>query len=160
MFKTFSDYNERLTRYQIEHIAGERGSGTKYTCPPCSVLQTHGVCKNRDETCRRIYHPLAYYKRKQKTYSGEIYVRRLYVYQTAIGMDSFNGVSIIGNSNFNSEVGVILPTYGEADNIAKLIDDIENLKLNAYTCHRRFKPDGTAEIVQEKQRNTPMCCCI
>ncbi len=67
MFKTFSDYNERLTRYQIEHIAGERGSGTKYTCPQCSVLQTHGVCKNRDNLCHWIYHPLQYYKRKQKT---------------------------------------------------------------------------------------------
>ena len=67
MYKTFSDYNERLTRYQIEHIAGERGSGTKYTCPQCSVLQTHSVCKNRDELCRWIYHPLQYYKRKQKT---------------------------------------------------------------------------------------------
>jgi DNA primase large subunit len=67
MFKTFSDYNERLTRYQIEHIAGERGSGTKYTCPQCSVLQTHGVCKNRDDLCHQIYHPLKYYKRKQKT---------------------------------------------------------------------------------------------
>ncbi len=66
MYKTFSDYNERLTRYQIEHIAGERGSATKYTPPQCSVLQTHGVCKNRDELCRRIYHPLGYYKRKQK----------------------------------------------------------------------------------------------
>ena len=67
MFKTFSDYNERLTRYQIEHIAGERGSGTKYTCPQCSVLQTHSVCKNRDELCRRIYHPLGYYKKKQRS---------------------------------------------------------------------------------------------
>ncbi len=66
LFKSFSDYNERLTRYQIEHIAGERGSGTRYTPPQCSVLQTHGVCKNRDDLCRRIYHPLAYYKRKQK----------------------------------------------------------------------------------------------
>jgi DNA primase large subunit len=66
LFKTFSDYNERLTRYQIEHIAGERGSGTRYTPPQCSVLQTHGVCKNSDDLCRRIYHPLAYYKRKQK----------------------------------------------------------------------------------------------
>ena len=64
MFKTFSDYNERLTRYQIEHIAGERGSGTKYTCPQCSVLRTHGVCKNKDDLCRSIYHPLKYYKRK------------------------------------------------------------------------------------------------
>jgi len=65
LFKTFSDYSERLTRYQIEHIAGERGSGTKYTCPQCSVLQTHGVCKNRDALCRQIYHPIRYYKRKQ-----------------------------------------------------------------------------------------------
>lgn len=65
LFKSFSDYNERLTRYQIEHIAGERGSGTRYTCPQCSVLQTHGVCKNRDTLCRRIYHPLKYYKLKQ-----------------------------------------------------------------------------------------------
>jgi DNA primase large subunit len=65
LFKSFSDYNERLTRYQIEHIAGERGSGTRYTSPQCSVLQTHGVCKNRDDLCRRIYHPLGYYKRKQ-----------------------------------------------------------------------------------------------
>jgi DNA primase large subunit len=64
MFKTFSDYNERLTRYQIEHIAGERGSATKYKPPQCSVLQTHGVCKNKDELCRHAYHPLNYYKKK------------------------------------------------------------------------------------------------
>jgi DNA primase large subunit len=66
LFKTFSDYNERLTLYQIEHIAGERGSGIHYIPPQCSILQTHGVCKNKDDLCRRIYHPLAYYKRKQK----------------------------------------------------------------------------------------------
>lgn len=67
LFKTFSDFNERLTRYQVEHIAGERGSGTRYTPPQCSVLQTHGVCKNRDDLCRRIYHPLKYYKIKSET---------------------------------------------------------------------------------------------
>ena len=66
LFKSFSDYNERLTLYQIEHIAGERGSGTRYIPPQCSVLQTHGVCKNSDDLCRGIYHPLAYYKRKQR----------------------------------------------------------------------------------------------
>ena len=66
LFKSFSDYNERLTRYQVEHIAGERGSGTKYTCPQCSILQTHNVCKNRDELCNRIYHPLKYYKIKSE----------------------------------------------------------------------------------------------
>lgn len=67
VFKTFSDYNARLTRYQVEHIAGEKGSGTAYTPPSCSTLQTHGVCINSDGLCQRVRHPLTYYKRKQKT---------------------------------------------------------------------------------------------
>jgi DNA primase large subunit len=66
LFKSFSDYNERLTRYQIEHIAGERGSRTRYTPPQCATLQTHGVCVNSDALCRRVRHPLAYYRRKLK----------------------------------------------------------------------------------------------
>jgi DNA primase large subunit len=65
LFKSFSDYNERLTRYQVEHIAGERGSRTRYTPPQCATLQTHGVCVNSDDLCRKIRHPLSYYKRKQ-----------------------------------------------------------------------------------------------
>ena len=66
LFKSFSDYNERLTRYQVEHIAGARGSGTRYTPPNCETLQTHGVCTNRDEFCVGARNPLIYYKRKQK----------------------------------------------------------------------------------------------
>ena len=66
LFKSFSDYNERLTRYQIEHIAGERGSRTRYTPPQCATLQTHGVCVNPDVLCRWVRHPLAYYRRKLK----------------------------------------------------------------------------------------------
>jgi DNA primase large subunit len=66
VFKSFSDYNARLTLYQVEHIAGERGSGTRYTPPSCSTLQTHGVCTNSDELCRRVRHPLNYYLRKQR----------------------------------------------------------------------------------------------
>ena len=65
VFKTSSDYNMRLTRYQVEHIAGSKGSGTKYTPPSCSTLQTHGVCTNSDQLCRRVHHPLNYYLRKQ-----------------------------------------------------------------------------------------------
>ena len=65
LFKSFSDFNERLTRYQIEHIAGSRGSGTRYTPPNCETLQTHGVCLNRDDICRGARNPLIYYKRKQ-----------------------------------------------------------------------------------------------
>ncbi len=66
LFKSFSDYNERLTRYQVEHIAGERGSRTRYTPPQCATLQTHGVCVNSDDLCRRIRHPLKYYTWKQR----------------------------------------------------------------------------------------------
>ena len=66
------------------------------------------------------------------------------------------GYDLISNSVGNSEVGVILPTYGEADNIAKLIEDIENLKLDAsILVIDDSSPDGTAEIVREKQRKYP-----
>ena len=40
VFKTSSDYNARLTRYQVEHIAGSRGSGTRIRRPvvrPCRL---------------------------------------------------------------------------------------------------------------------------
>jgi len=64
LFKNFSDFNERLTRYQVEHIAGERGSRTRYKPPKCDTLKTHGLCIEPDETCRKVSHPLTYYKRK------------------------------------------------------------------------------------------------
>jgi dolichol-phosphate mannosyltransferase len=59
-------------------------------------------------------------------------------------------------SALNSEVGVILPTYGEAENISKLIEDIENLNLKAsILVIDDSSPDGTAEIVKEKQNKYP-----
>lgn len=68
LFSNAADYNERLTRYQVEHIAGDRGSGTKYSPPKCETLQTHGLCTGMDNLCRRIYHPMRYYKLKAKSY--------------------------------------------------------------------------------------------
>jgi dolichol-phosphate mannosyltransferase len=62
------------------------------------------------------------------------------------------GYQLIGNSDLNSEVGVILPTYGEAENISKLIDDIKSLKLDvSILVIDDSSPDGTAELVQQKQ---------
>lgn len=66
LFKSFSDYSERMTRYQVEHIAGEKGSRTRYIPPKCDTLKTHGVCLNPDEVCQKIHHPLAYYRKKLK----------------------------------------------------------------------------------------------
>ncbi|MEM3442684.1 MAG: DNA primase large subunit PriL [Candidatus Bathyarchaeia archaeon] len=67
LFKNFSDFNERMTRYQVEHIAGERGSRTRYISPKCDTLKTHGVCINPDELCQKIRHPLSYYRKNLKT---------------------------------------------------------------------------------------------
>ena len=69
-FKPASDFSERMTRYQVEHIAGKRGSRTKYTCPMCTTLKTHGVCYRPDEICDTIRNPLSYYKRKARILTG------------------------------------------------------------------------------------------
>jgi DNA primase large subunit len=65
-FRSVSDFNERMTRYQVEHIAGTRGSGTKYTPPNCSTLRTHGICISPEPECRGAVNPLVCYKRKLK----------------------------------------------------------------------------------------------
>jgi dolichol-phosphate mannosyltransferase len=58
----------------------------------------------------------------------------------------------LGKRVLGSEVGVILPTFGEAENIGRMIDDIENLNLSAtILVIDDSSPDGTAEIVKNKQ---------
>lgn len=66
MFMSFTDFDERIARYQVEHIAGKRGSRRKYTAPNCSTMQTHGLCVNPDELCATIKHPLSYYRKKAR----------------------------------------------------------------------------------------------
>ena len=63
LFKNFSDYDQRMTNYQVEHIAGERGSRTRYIPPKCDTLKTHGICIDPDTICQKIRHPLGYYRR-------------------------------------------------------------------------------------------------
>ncbi len=72
LFKNISDFNERMTRYQVEHIAGERGSRTRYTTPKCETLKTHGVCINPEPLCQKIRHPLGYYRRKLTSTGNKI----------------------------------------------------------------------------------------
>ena len=68
---------------------------------------------------------------------------------------------LTGDLGVNSEVGVILPTYREAENIANLIDEIENLKLNtSILVIDDSSPDRTAETVknlQKKYSNILLC---
>ena len=71
MFKPATDFSERMTRYQVEHIGGRRGGRSKYTCPMCATLKTHGVCYKPDELCETIRNPLSYYKSKARTLTNK-----------------------------------------------------------------------------------------
>jgi DNA primase large subunit len=71
-FRSVSDFNERMTRYQVDHIAGTKGSGTKYTPPNCSTLSTHGLCISHDDQCDGAVNPLVCYKRKLENLPEDI----------------------------------------------------------------------------------------
>lgn len=60
LFKHRSDYNERIARYQVEHIAGLRGGRTRYRPPSCEKLRTLGICVEAGKHCGRISNPLQY----------------------------------------------------------------------------------------------------
>ncbi|MCJ7613814.1 hypothetical protein MUO71_03490, partial [Candidatus Bathyarchaeota archaeon] len=70
-FRSVSDFNERMTRYQVEHIAGSRGSRTKYTPPNCTTLRTHGICVSPEPECRGAVNPLVCYKKKLHNFPKE-----------------------------------------------------------------------------------------
>ena len=71
LFAGLSDYRQIQTRYQVEHLAGQRGSKTVYRTPNCATLRTHGVCIGpEDPICRRIKNPLTYHLRKKSVGEG------------------------------------------------------------------------------------------
>ena len=67
LFSRAPDFEEDRTRYQIEHISGSISS-TEYTPPGCEKMRTYGICPQDkiDALCKKIRHPLSYYKRKWK----------------------------------------------------------------------------------------------
>lgn len=63
LFKNAPDYNERVTRYQIEHIAGTSGKRTKYSCPSCDKLKSENLCFEIPE-CNGIINPVQFGKKR------------------------------------------------------------------------------------------------
>lgn len=61
-FQSQPNFNEKKTRYYLEHSYGLKG-GTKYSVPACVKMNSYGVCV-RDSTCL-WRHPLEYYSRKK-----------------------------------------------------------------------------------------------
>jgi DNA primase large subunit len=61
------DFNERIARYQVEHIAGLRGSRTKYRPPSCQAMKAYGLCVEDGRLCPRgIKNPLDFRKPKDR----------------------------------------------------------------------------------------------
>jgi DNA primase large subunit len=61
-YENSPDFDYEFTRYQVEHIMGS--SGTEYTSPGCSTMETYGNCNWKDKMCRSISHPLSYYRKR------------------------------------------------------------------------------------------------
>jgi DNA primase large subunit len=58
------DFNEKIARYQVEHIAGLRGSRTRYRPPSCQTMRSLGLCVEDGKYCPRwIQNPLQYQKK-------------------------------------------------------------------------------------------------
>lgn len=72
------DFDESITRYQVEHIT-QRDGGVGYEPPECDTLRSHGLCvregdpdgpeprdRERDPLCYEAFlkHPLQYYRIK------------------------------------------------------------------------------------------------
>ena len=71
IFRASSDFNERMTKYQVEHISGDRGSRTRYIPPTCETLRTHGLCPGEEDLCKGVRHPLTCYRRKTRMVKKE-----------------------------------------------------------------------------------------
>ncbi len=63
LFKNAPDYNEKVTRYQINQIAGETGSNTKYSCPSCEKIKSNDLCFAIPE-CDNIINPIQFGKKR------------------------------------------------------------------------------------------------
>jgi DNA primase large subunit len=70
MYSQRGDFDPRIARYQVEHIAGMKGSRTKYSAPRCSTMQTHGLCIENGRLCGGVRTPMEYYRRKGFTLHG------------------------------------------------------------------------------------------
>jgi len=63
LFKNAPDYKEKVTRYQINQIAGETGSNTKYSCPSCEKIKSHDMCFATPD-CDNIINPMQFGKKR------------------------------------------------------------------------------------------------
>lgn len=70
LYSRSPDFNERISKYQIEHIAGLRGGRVKYSSPSCRTLITHSFCF-KIKACNDIKNPLQFGNKKFQSTKGK-----------------------------------------------------------------------------------------
>ena len=68
LFKNSPDFNEKIARYQIEHLAGLRGSRKKYKVYSCEKMRSLGICVSECGTRS----PITYYWRELRDYMRNV----------------------------------------------------------------------------------------
>lgn len=66
LYGSVPNFDLKKTMYQVEHITGRGGIGTEYVSPLCATMKTHGICVHPDSLCKKVTHPLSYYKLKKR----------------------------------------------------------------------------------------------
>src|SRR5919106_2893379 len=64
MFENAPDFNEKVTRYQVEHLAGMKGSHVKYSVPSCDKLRNENLCFATAE-CDGLINPVQFGRKKK-----------------------------------------------------------------------------------------------
>jgi DNA primase large subunit len=64
MFENAPDFNEKITRYQVEHLAGMKGSHTKYSVPSCEKIRNENLCFATAE-CDTLINPIQFGRKKK-----------------------------------------------------------------------------------------------
>ncbi len=65
MFKKLPDFNERITRYQLEHLSGKTGSSKKYFVPSCEKIKMENLC-HETNVCKGIINPVQLLGKRMK----------------------------------------------------------------------------------------------
>lgn len=68
MFRASPDFDEKVARYQVEHLAGLRGSRKRYRVYSCDKMKSLGLCVAECGTVS----PLQYYRREAARGSGTL----------------------------------------------------------------------------------------
>lgn len=66
LFRNAPDFNEKIARYQVEHIAGLRGSRKQYLPYSCSTMKSLGLCPLTEGDCNAKNPLVAYWKRLKR----------------------------------------------------------------------------------------------